>query len=422
MKAVNYRKIAVEVCRIILGVTFIFSGFVKAIDPVGGIIKIEDYFAAFNLTYFNSLSTLISFNLFAIEFMLGVCILMAVYRQLITLCMLAFMSFMTLLTLYLAIFNPVHDCGCFGDAIIITNWETFFKNVFVLFPASVVTYIYHKQLQPIYTYKTYLFVVLIGYLYPVGFGIYNYVHLPIMDFRPFKIGVNIPDNMAFPEDAPLDEYLYIYQKDGKKKSFTPANSPVDDSTWSFVEAKLVKAGYVPPILSFELYNDEELNISERLLSNANGVFLLVAPKINKASDKHIEEINNIYDFAIAHNMLFYGVTNSPKTDVNTWINNTGAEYPFLFADDVTLKTMIRSNPGLVLIKSGTILKKWHHNDLPSENEADSVIQALLNATDTSTGKEKSPWIWIIGCFVLPLSLVWVFDYLIRRKKNDNKTT
>ena len=424
MKAVRYRKFAVEICRIILGATFIFSGLVKAIDPVGGALKIEDYLAAFSLSYFNPLSTLIAINLFAIEFMLGLCILLAVYRKFISTCMLFFMSFMTLLTLCLAIFNPVHDCGCFGDAIILTNWETFFKNAFVLFPASIVTFIYRKLMTPAYTFKAYWFVVLFGYLFPVGFGFYNYINLPIIDFRPFKIGVNIPEQMAFPEDAPHDEYLYIYEKDGKKTSFTPATSPAGDSTWTFVKAKLIKEGYVPPILSFELSNAEGVDLTDRILSNDNGVFLLIAHNIDKASDKHTDEINNLYDYAVEHHIPFYGVTNSSKDEINAWINNTGAEYPFLFADDVTLKTIIRSNPGLVLLKAGTILKKWSHNYLPSEENTDTEIQGLLNATDTDAGKEKSPLLWIICCFALPLLLVWIYDYLRNRRKKhkeDNKT-
>ena len=228
MKSIDYRKIIAEICRIILGATFLFSSIVKAIDPVGGAIKQEDYFSAFGLSVINPLAMFTSMNLSAVEFVLGLCIIMAVYRKLITICMLAFMTFMTLLTLYLAIFNPVHDCGCFGEAIIITNWQTFFKNIFILLPASIVTFVYHKKMTPIYTYKTYWFVLFFGYFFSVGFSYYNYYNLPIIDFRPFKTGANIPQLMAFPDDAQQDEYHFIYKKDGKKKAFKPEEAPVDD--------------------------------------------------------------------------------------------------------------------------------------------------------------------------------------------------
>ena len=415
----DYKKIIAEICRIILGATFIFSGAVKAVDPVGGALKMEDYFAAFGLSFFNPIALFASINLSAVEFLLGACILAAIYRKFTTMCMVAFMAFMTLLTLYLAIFNPVHDCGCFGEAIIITNWETFFKNFLVLFPASVVTFLYYKKLTPLYTCKVYWFVLLFAYLFPVGFSYYNYYHLPIMDFRPYKVGANIPQLMSFPEDAPHDEYHYIYEKDGEKKSFTIENAPAGDPEWSFVEAKLVKAGYIPPITSFELYNAIGDNIAEEILAEENGVFLLISPKLEKASDKHIDEINNIYDYSVEHNMPFYCVTSSTNDNIKVWINNTGAEYPFLTADDVTLKTIIRANPGLVLLKSGTILKKWNHNDIPSEETASVVIDKLLNSSG-DTDKETNPWILVISCFTLPLLAVWIYDYFRNRRKNKSE--
>lgn len=423
MKTTDYRKIIAGICRIILGATFIFSGTVKCIDPVGGAIKIEDYFGTFGLSAFNPIAPFVSFNLSAIEFMLGLCILMAVYRRLTTICMLAFMVFMTLLTLYLAVFNPVHDCGCFGEAIILTNWQTFFKNFLILLPASVITYLYHKRMTPVYTYKVYWFIVLFAYAFPMWFSWYNYSHLPIIDFRPYKIGANIPGLMSFPADAPQDEYRFIYKKNGEKKAFTSETAPAGDSTWTFVEAELIKEGYVPPVTSFELYNNMEDNIAEEILSAENGVFLLIAHKTEKASDKKTDEINNIYDYARERHIDFYGVTSSTGEEINAWINNTGAEYPFLTADDVTLKTIVRANPGLVLLKSGTILRKWHYNDIPSEDQVSAVMDKLLYAPEKQPEKEMSPWIWIICCFTLPLLFVWIYDYLRnRRKTKPEKTT
>ena len=418
MNAIDYRKIITEICRIILGGTFIFSGVVKAIDPVGGAIKMEDYFSAFGLSAFNPIALFANTNLSAVEFLLGVCIIMAVYRKLTTICMLAFMAFMTLLTLYLAIFNPVHDCGCFGEAIIITNWQTFFKNLLVLFPASIVTYIYHKKMTPVYTYKAYWFVVLFGYLFSIGFSYYNYYNLPIMDFRPFKNGANIPQLMSFPEDAAQDEYHFIYEKDGKKEVFIPETAPAGDPEWTFVEAKLIKQGYVPPIISFELYDKNKDNIADEILADENGVFLLISPSLEKASEKNIDEINNIYDYSAENRLKFYCVTSSSEESINAWINNTGAEYPFLMADAVTLKTIIRSNPGLVLLKSGTILKKWHHNEIPSEKTANAVIDGLLNPSGEKNDKETSPWVLIVCCFTLPLLFVWIYDYFRNRRKKE----
>jgi len=413
---VDYRKIITELCRFILGATFLFSGTVKSVDPVGGVIIMEEYFGAFGLTALNPLALFTSINLSAIEFLLGLCIVLAVYRKLTTFCMLVFMIFMTVLTLYLAIFNPVHDCGCFGQAIILTNTQTFLKNALVLLPAAIVTFIYHKKMTPAYTYKVYWFAVIFGYLYAVGFAYYNYYHLPLIDFLPYKTGINIPEQMSFPEGAPQDVFNFIYEKEGEKKTFKPEDAPYDDDSWTFVERKLIKQGYVPPIISFEIYDADDNNIADRLLEDEKGVFLLTSPDLEKASDKHIDEINNIYDFAVEQDMLFFCVTISSKHNIEEWIHNTGAEYPFLSADDVMLKSIVRANPGLVLLKSGTILQKWNHNDIPSEETAESVIEELMNPTGKKINKEMNRLFGFLGCFVLPLLLVWMYDYFRNRRK------
>lgn len=354
------RKIAVEGCRLLIGLVFIFSGTVKAVDPMGGAIKIGDYLTAFGMDKLQPLTLLLSFNLSAVEFTLGICLLLGVYRRYASFLTLAFMCFMTPLTLYLAVFNPVSDCGCFGDALLLTNWQTFYKNV-VLLAASLVVFIYNQRMWQTFTYKVYWFVALFAYIYSVGFAYRNYTHLPVADFRPYKVGANIPSLMTIPEGAAEDEYSYsfIYEKEGVRKEFTLDNVPTEDSTWVFVDSKteLIKQGYVPPVTSFNIFDIEGNDIAEQLLENPNPLFLLIAPKLEEADDEQIDEINNVYDYSLEHSIDFYCVTGSGSEEIQEWIDNTGAEYTFLTADDILLKTIIRSNPGLVLLKEGTILKK-----------------------------------------------------------------
>ena len=416
MKNIDYKKIITEICRFILAATFLFSGTVKAIDPVGGVIILEDYFGAFGLSALNPIALFASINLTALEFLLGVCILTAVYRKLTTIIMLLFMVFMTVLTLYLAIFNPVHDCGCFGQAIILTNVQTFLKNALVLLPAAIVTFVYHKKMTPVFTYKTYWFAVIFGYSLAIGFSYYNYNHLPPIDFLPYKIGINIPQQMSIPEDATPDVYHFIYEKNGKKEEFKPAEAPLDDPAWTFVDRKLIKQGYVPPVAAFDLYDEKENNIADIVLDDPKGVFLLISPNLDKASDTHVDEINNIFDYAVDQGMLFYCVTIPSKESIASWINNTGAEYPFLTADDVMLKSIVRANPGLVLLQSGTILQKWNHHDIPSEETAAAIIEELLNPSDEKKADEMNPMVWFSVLFLLPLSLVWGYDYVRHRRK------
>ena len=431
MNKEKFIKILVEFCRILIGITFAFSGTVKAIDPVGGAIKIGDYLTAFGLNHFSWMENILSFNLASIEFMLGICLLLAVYRKLTTICVLLFMCFFTPLTLYLAIFNPVSDCGCFGDAIILSNWETFFKNV-PLLAASIITYIYHKHLTSCYTFKAYWFVGLYAYFFCMAFCYYNFSYLPITDFRPYKVGLNIPKLMEIPEDAPQDEIVFIYENEGVKKEFTLEELPTDDPSWTFVDQKIIKEGFMPVVNSFELYNKNHDNIADVILSHPQLTFLLIMPKIKKANDFHIDNINNIYDAAVEAKLPFYGITASSEEDIEEWSENTGADYPFLIADDVLLKTMIRSNPGLVVIKNGTILAKWHHNDIPGEDKLTEMFNKLdntpINEEDLTAPeilaekneKERVSWLRIFTGFTLPLLSIWIYDFFrnryIRKKR------
>ena len=176
------KKIIAEGCRLLVGAVFVFSGTVKAVDPMGGAIKIDDYLTAFGLESLQPFSVLLSFNLSAVEFTLGICLLLGVYRRYTTFLTLALMCFMTPLTLYLALFNPVSDCGCFGDAIVISNWQTFYKNI-VLLSASIYLFIQNQRLTQGFSFHAYWFVALWAYAFAIGFAYRNYNHLPIVDFR-----------------------------------------------------------------------------------------------------------------------------------------------------------------------------------------------------------------------------------------------
>ncbi|MDH6314153.1 putative membrane protein YphA (DoxX/SURF4 family) [Parabacteroides sp. PFB2-10] len=415
-------KVIAECSRLLLGVVFIFSGFVKAVDPVGFAIKIGDYLMAFGLEKLDSFSMLVSFNLVAIEFMLGVCMLLGVYRRYASLLTLLFMAFMTPLTLYLALFDPVSDCGCFGDALILTNWETFGKNV-VLLAAAIFAFIYNQKIFQVYTFRVYWFVALWAFSFCILFSVHNYRHLPILDFRPYKIGANIPELMSIPEGAAEEEYSYsfVYEKEGKQQTFSLDDIPEEGSGWAFVESKttLVKEGYIPPVAAFNLYDEQDTDRADEVLSDEKGVFLLIFPKLEKANDDYVDEINSVYDYALDNGLSFYGVTGSGADAVTRWKEYMGADYSFLYADDILLKTIIRSNPGLVLLKEGTVLGKWHYRDIPAEEEVKEVMDPYF-APGKITLKEDRPLSTNLLTFAVPLLLVWVYDYFRnrRRKKKD----
>lgn len=406
-------------CRFLLAGVFIFSGFVKAVDPLGFQYKIQDYLEAFGmLSWFPSFFPLLgAIIMSAIEFSIGVCLFFGIRKRSTTLLAFLLMIFMTPLTLYLALQNPVSDCGCFGDAWVLTNWQTFWKNV-VLFIAAYSVFRWKKLIVRFISSKTEWLVSLYTILFVFALSFYCLMHLPVLDFRPYKIGQNILQGMEIPEGAKPNVYetIFILEKEGVKKEFTLENYP--DSTWTFVDTRttLKEKGYEPPIHDFSLMEQETgEDITEKVLTDMNYTFLLVAHRIEEADDSNIDLINEIYDYSVENGYGFYCLTSSPDEEIELWRDKTGAEYPFCLVDDITLKTIIRSNPGLVLIKNGTILNKWNDADLPDEYALTDKLESL------PLGKQqKVSDAYIIGCtflwFSLPLLLVLGMDLLVVRRR------
>jgi len=397
---------------------FIFSGFVKTVDPLGSTYKIKDYLEAFGiLSWLPSFFPLVgAIALSTLEFVLGVMMFFGIRKGTTTSLTLLFMCFMTPLTLYLAIDNPVSDCGCFGDAWVLTNWETFGKNI-ILLMAAIVTFKWRYLIIRFVSPKSEWLISLYTLIYIVVLSIYCLARLPILDFRPYQIGVNIPKGMSIPGNAKpsIYESVFILEKNGEKKEFTLDNYP--DSTWRFIDARTVlrQKGYEPPIKDFSMMSLETGDdITSEILSDKNYTFLLVAHRIEEADDSNIDLINEIYDYSVEHGYAFYCLTSSPDYEIEQWKDKTGAEYPFCLMDDITLKTIVRSNPGLVLIKEGTILNKWNSRKLPDEYVLTDSLDKL------ELGKVQAPSnLHIIGLvllwFIIPLLLVLGLDvFLVKR--------
>jgi len=404
------KKILVEICRILLGATFVFSGFIKGIDPWGGAYKIQEYLVSFGLNWLSALDLVLSFLLSALEFSVGVCLLTGVYRKRTTIVALVIMCFMTPLTLYIAIRNPVTDCGCFGDALIIPNWATFFKNI-VLLVAAIYLFRNCKEMGRIYSRKRYQSAMLWPVIFILGFMFYSYFTLPIFDFRPYKIGANIPRLMEVPEDGEQPEYqtTLIYEKNGQEQEFSIDNYPRNDSTWTFVDSKskLIKQGYIPPIHDFSITNSKGADITAEALSDPSYTFLLISKNIDEASDANISNINRLYDYSRRHNYSFYCLTASLQDDIRRWKEATAAEYPFCTTDETQLKTIIRSNPGLLLLKDGVILNKWSGNFIPRIDMNTPLENSSIGTESSSRGWLKFFFAFII--FIVPFFILFFYD-------------
>ena len=383
------RRLIVNTARLVLAITFILSGFVKAVDPLGTLYKINDYLVAMHMGGLLSdwLALGASVLQSAVEFCLGIFLLFAIQRRLTSRLILLIMVVMTPLTLWLAIANPISDCGCFGDALVLTNWQTFWKNVALLVCAVVVAW-WPKEMFRFISESNQWIVINYSALFILAVSVWSLYYLPIFDFRPYHIGTDLRQQWQRTmegEDLPYADFFI-------------------DNTY------------------------EGVDLTEQVLADTSYVFLLVSPFLEQADDSRLDLINELYEYAHEHSYAFYCLTSSTHQNIDRWREMTGAEYPFCTTDGITLKTVIRSNPGVVLLKNGTIIRKWSHNNLPEFNESQSVLpleKLPEGHLPTTTAAEKIAA--LLMWFVLPLTLLSLADrtwmwtrWLRRRKKNVNE--
>jgi len=420
-------KLTVNAARLLLALTFILSGFVKAVDPTGTAYKINDYLTAWGVISqeHNTAAIIVAAALAALEFSCGILLLFAIRRRLTSRVVLLFMTVMTAITAWTAITDGVSDCGCFGDAVKLTNTQTLLKNIVLLAAAGIVAYkpllmtrFISRTNQWIVINYTLLFIIIVE-----GISLYK---LPLMDFRPYRIGANLPEGMQIPEgeQGPKFETTFLMEKDGQRKEFTLENYP--DSTWTFIDSKTVQTekGYTPPIHDFAINLGDD-DITEEVLSDTGYTFLLIAPHLETADDTHLDDINRIYEYAQDNNYPFYCLTASGQEAIDRWADITGAEYPFATTDETTLKTMIRSNPGLMLLKNGTVANKWSHTDLPEEDELNGRLEKLP-VGEISTEPVRTTATKTVMWFIIPLLLLtiadrmWAWSTWIRKKEKENR--
>jgi uncharacterized membrane protein YphA (DoxX/SURF4 family) len=370
-----------NISRILVGVVFVFSGFVKEIDPLGSTYKFTDYFNAFGMEFMTFLAFPLAVMLASAELLIGISLFLGYRMKVTSWAVLLFMSFFTILTFILALTNPVTDCGCFGDALILTNWQTFGKNIILMF--FVILIFRARNKYPVISGPKVEYPVLaIFFIAAVFISVYCLNHLPLLDFMPYSKGVNIPAGMIVPENAPLDVYetkLYYKNKiSGKQEIFDIQNIP-DDSLWEFSssESKIISRGYETPIHDFNIVSPGGQEITNLVLENPGYTFLLVAYNLNKAEKDGLIKADKLNKIAQSlNNFDFYALSASIDSDIEKIKSDLKLSYNFYSVDEIVLKTMIRSNPGLILIKNGTILGKWSCKDFPGPAELGQEFEKL----------------------------------------------
>ena len=407
------RLILTNVSRMIVALTFILSGFVKAVDPLGTQYKLHDYLEALSLQGYvaDIVLLVVAVALSAIEFTIGVLLFFAIHRRMVTKAALLFMAVMTVVAVWLVAADPVADCGCFGDAVTLTHTQTLWKNI-VLLAMTVLLSRYATDMPHFVSRANRWIVKNYTVLFIVCISVWSLYDLPVFDFRPYYAGANIKAGMEYPEGAeqPQFETTFIMEKAGIRREFTVDDYP--DSSWTFVDSRTVcvSEGYTPPISDFSVRTREGTDITDELLNDDEYAFWLVSPHLEQADDANFGEINRVYEYADDYGYRFVCLTSSGDDAVERWQDLTGAEYEFMLADDVTLKTMIRSNPGLMLVKNGTVIRKWSGNRLPREEElTQSLDKAAIGVppSDMIAVRIFKILLW----FVLPLALLAIADRL-----------
>lgn len=368
------------ISRVLLGLVFIFSGFVKAVDPWGSAYKFHDYFTAFQMEWLTGLALPLGVALCLAEFLIGVGLLFGTRMRLFAWALMIFMTYFLFLTLYLAIANPVSDCGCFGDAIKLSNWETFYKNVVFMVPTLIV-FLGRNQYREPYNLKGQLAIIGIGILILLGTSVYSYRHLPLIDFLPWKEGNRIADQVV-----PVPEISEIYlqyrdKRSGEIQEFTTATLPWEDSllmaNLEFVDQRkeVVQEYQDAPIHDFEINDAEHNDYTSDFIGNPDYQFLLIVSSVDKTARKAFPEINKLASALQEAGYSFIALTGSSLDKADAFRTETGADYDWYNVDETALKSVVRANPGLVLLHDGVVVKKWHYNDIPS---ADRMISKFLS--------------------------------------------
>jgi len=373
--AITRKNLVSNLSRIFVGIIFVYSGFAKVVDPLGTTYMIEDYFTALGLEALHPIAFTCSMILLVAELTTGIALLLNIWMKQTSWLLLAFMAFFTPFTLWVALKNPVQDCGCFGEALILTNWQTFWKNIIFFIP-TIVVFKSRKQYAQIInsSFHVYVWMILAGIC--TAIGLRNYFHLPWIDFRPYHIGAYLPEKLTDGKEEVAD-YVFVYKnkQTGELKNFAQNEAGnIDAEKWEYADYKkvIIEEGHESSIHDFDIYNDHE-NITQDLLEKDQYWFLVIIYDAKKSDPENLESFKAIQKLAKEKNIRFLGITASLPEDVEGLVKPANFDIDFYNMDKIQLKTWVRSNPGLVLVKKGTIVGKWHHNDIPSQEEMKKIL-------------------------------------------------
>ncbi len=374
------KSLILNLFRLAVGALFMFSGFVKCVDPMGGAIKIGDYFVAWGVDASDLVTVLLSFVQNVVEFMAGFMLILNLFVPASSLVAMLFMIFFTPLTLYIALVNPVSDCGCFGDAVKLTNWQTFFKNLIFL-PMSIAVFaqrgLFTSSLRP---WKKAL-AICVGLLISFCVSLQGLTSEPFIDFRPYSVGVDIRRAMDVPEDAAQPEYrtTFILERDGQMQEFDEHTYPYDDPSWKFIDSRteIISEGYVPDIHDFTFTDESGEVFTDELLNSSTPIILAISPKVENIAPGHLQRLKEIMIACENSDARFFVATSSVGAALRQMENSAEAGFNFLQADETMLKTITRSNPGIFALQNGVVVAKYHIDHVTSADALSRPMSTYL---------------------------------------------
>ncbi|MFI5149433.1 MAG: BT_3928 family protein [Bacteroidia bacterium] len=381
---ISYFPLVTHIVRVVVGITFIYSGFIKSNDPIGFAYKLEEYFEVFSQDLANSKFLVSMFHwmadwsvFFAIlvcvsEVALGFMLLTGLYKRLTLWLLLAQIVFFTFLTFYSACYNKVTHCGCFGDAIVLTPWQSFTKDIALCFLISIL-WVGERHIKPVFgSFLGKITIVVITGI-SIAFPVYTWAYLPVKDYRPYAPGKNICEQMKPGPHYKQAEFGYLYKnkKNGTVQAFPADKLPWKDSlTWVYDTVQLIHPAVDEPlIVDFKITDPEtQDDLTDSVLKNPDYYFLLVAYDLKHTNRKVQGRINDFVGLCDKDKKKFMALTSAPHEEIRDFRLEVQAAYPYLNGDQTMLKTMIRSNPGLMLMKGCTVIANWPFRSFPSYND------------------------------------------------------
>ncbi len=421
-----FNKIAVMVLRIAIGATFIISGFVKAVDPMGSVYKFQEYIAALQFSSLAGSEVVMAFALPAIELTLGVMLLTGCLRRATPLLMLGLMAVMLPLTYFLATTNAVADCGCFGDAFKLTNWQTFWKNV-ALTVGLIYLLLHNKSVPCIYGPIIQWIVMLLTFALSIAISVIGYGTQPLLDFRPYKVGTHIGSKL---QPMSEDDFVFIYEKDGKQQEFSIDSVPNEEDGWTFVDRKKITPDLSPAqkaaLNAISIY-DSGTDVTDEVLDSTTNQMLLLIPDLPRVNRAYAFVINDLAKACESKGATFYAITSASQAEIEQWTSLTQPTYPIFTGDDSEIKMLARGNPAIAYIENGVVMWKRTFSSLPAKRLLTSKVPLVRLSDDIAPSYQLWELLWpylLIMIALLFVNRIYpVVSYIVnlfKKKESHNQ--